>query len=250
MNISDFTFPLTVDFSDGKYWINGGGPYQCGEAATAFLAGEINCESASNTPQLTQELETLLKTFGNSLSPYADEREPSDDLFRQLEQNTASCSVGYAFLPLKDSIILTERYTFPTLRDFLYVELGRAILHGNAPRQCRLCGGWFLHKQGDRAIYCERIAPGETKKTCREMGARTVFEKKIQDEDTWKLYKRAYKKYYARYMKGNMSQAEFKDWGEQAAAERDAALEQLKTTADAALRASIPQKLKEDLNRL
>ena len=33
-------------------------------------------------------------------------------------------------------------------------------------------------------------------------------------------------------------------------AERDAALEQLKTTADAALRASITQKLKEDLNRL
>ena len=46
------------------------------------------------------------------------------------------------------------------------------------------------------------------------MGARMVFEKKIQDEDTWKLYKRAYKKYYARYMKGNMNQDEFKAWGE------------------------------------
>lgn len=250
MNISDFTFPLTVDFSGGKFWLSGGGPYQCGEAATAFLAGEINCESASDTPRLTQELEALLKTFGSSLSPYADEWELSDDLFRQLEKNTAACSVGYAFFPFKDSIILTERYTFPCLRDFLYVELGRAILHGNAPRQCRLCGGWFLHKQGDRAIYCERIAPGETEKTCREIGARAVFEKKLQDEDSWKLYKRAYKKYYARYMKGNMSQAEFKAWGERAAAERDAAIERLKATADAALRASITQKLKEDLNRL
>lgn len=51
-------------------------------------------------------------------------------------------------------------------------------------------------------------------------------------------------------MKGSMSQAEFKAWGEQAAVERDAAIERLKTTADAALRASIIQKLKEDLNRL
>ena len=77
-----------------------------------------------------------------------------------------------------------------------------------------------------------------------------VFEKKLQDEDTWKLYKRAYKKYYARYMKGNMSEAESKAWGEQAAADRDSAIEQLKATADAALSASIIQQLKEKLNRL
>ena len=50
-----------------------------------------------------------------------------------------------------------------------------------------------------------------------------IFEKKIQDEDTWKIYKRAYKKYYARYMKGNMSQDAFKVWAAQAAADRDVA---------------------------
>lgn len=33
-------------------------------------------------------------------------------------------------------------------------------------------------------MYCERIAPGETERTCRLMGAQAVFEKKIQDEDT------------------------------------------------------------------
>ena len=51
-------------------------------------------------------------------------------------------------------------------------------------------------------------------------------------------------------MKGNMSEAAFKAWGEQAAADRDLAIEQLRATADAALRASITQKLKENLNRL
>ena len=250
MNIFNLTFPLTVDFGGGKYWINGGGPYQCGEAATAFLAEESSCEPTGDTSQLTQELEAILKIFGHHLSPFSEELETTDDVYPQLEQSSAVCTVNYAFLPLQGSVVLTERYTFPTLRDFLYVELGRAILHGNAPRQCRLCGGWFFHKQGDRALYCERIAPGETEKTCREMGARMVFEKKIQDEDTWKLYKRAYKKYYARYMKGNMSEAEFKAWGEQAAEERDAAIEQLRTTADTALSTVIIQQLKEKLNRL
>lgn len=250
MNISYLIFPLTVDFSGGKYWINGEGPYQCGEAATAFLAGESSCEPTGDTSQLRQELEAVLKTFGSHLSPYAEELEAINGSYQQSKQSAAACSVSYVFLSLQGSVVLAERYTFPALCDFLYAELGRAILYGNAPRQCRLCGGWFLHKQGDRAIYCERIAPRETEKTCREMGARMVFEKKIQDEDTWKLYKRAYKKYYARYMKGNMSEAAFKAWGEQAAADRDAAIEQLRATTDAALSASIIQQLKEKLNRL
>lgn len=47
-----------------------------------------------------------------------------------------------------------------------------------------------------------------------------------------------------------MSEAASKALGEQAAVERDAAIEQLRTTVDAALSASIIQQLKADLNRL
>lgn len=51
-------------------------------------------------------------------------------------------------------------------------------------------------------------------------------------------------------MTGSMSSDEFKAWGEQAVAEWDAAIEQLETTADAALGASIIQQLKKNLSRL
>lgn len=98
-------------------------------------------------------------------------------------------------------------------------------------------------------MYCERIAPGEESKTCREAGARAVFEKKIQDEDTWKIYKRAYKKYYARYMKGNMSETDFKTWAAQAALERDAAIEKVKKALDEDLKAQIVEELWKKLNR-
>lgn len=99
-------------------------------------------------------------------------------------------------------------------------------------------------------MYCERIAPSEESRTCREAGARAVFEKKIQDEDTWKIYKRAYKKYYARFMKGNMSETEFKAWATQAAADRDAAIKQITPEIDAILKAQIIERLREELNRL
>ena len=130
-----------------------------------------------------------------------------------------------------------------------YVERGKAISNGNAPRQCRLCGRWFLHVQGDKTIYCSRIAPGEIDKTCRDVGVRAVFENKIQSEEAWKIYKRAYKKYYARYIKGNMSKAEFKTWGEQAAAQRDYTTELLKTAKSEEEKACHIEAFRNRLNR-
>ena len=216
------------------------GPFKYGEAAAAFLA-------ASADDALTEDLAAFLQNFGGSLKPYAHVEKGS---LRQLDNPPADCQVSYGRRALASNSVPVERYTFSSLRDFLYVELGKAILRGNAPRQCRLCGNWFLHESGDRAMYCERIAPGETGRTCREAGARTVFEKKIQDEEAWKLYKRAYKKYYARYMKGNMDREGFKVWADQAAADRDAAIERLSQTSDAEERAKITEELKGRLNRL
>jgi len=151
--------------------------------------------------------------------------------------------------PLSQRVSSVWTASFSSLRDFLYVELGKAILRGNTPRQCRLCGRWFLHEQGDRAMYCERTAPGEEHKTCREAGARAVFEKKLQQDDAWKLYKRAYKKYYARVMKGSMSREEFNAWVEFAAGWRDAALLLLEGTKSAEEKAELIEQLREELNR-
>ncbi len=77
-----------------------------------------------------------------------------------------------------------------------------------------------------------------------------MLEKKIQDEEARKLYKRAYKKYYARYMKGKMSAGEFKAWGTQAASGRGRAIEQIKAALDEARRAQTIKRLEEKLNRL
>lgn len=53
----------------------------------------------------------------------------------------------------------------------------------------------------------------------------------------------------ARYMKGNMSETEFKAWATQAATDRDAAIEQIKPSVDAVQKAQIIDRLREKLNR-
>ena len=247
MAFPQLTFPLTVDFGNTKYWIGDHEPFRFGEAVTVFFAGEEFAEPGDRE-DLMRDLELYLKVFGNYLQPYIELGEITNEMSKQLSASSAECTVNYDYHIRPGSAVLVERYTFPTLRDFLYVDLGKAIMHGNGPRQCRLCGQWFFHEQGGRSLYCERVAPGETERTGRLMGARAVFEKKIQDEDTWKLYKRAYKKYYARFMKGNMSREEFKDWAEQAAAERDDAIQKLEAAPEEKARVKIISHLRERLN--
>ena len=245
------TFPLTVDFGSAEYWINDAGPFQYGAAVTEFFCGNDLADNIGDGLLLMRRLEELLQAFGEHLHPYAQEWQVSRGPFPWLEEMSVESSIRFALHHVDGKGgVMTERYIFSSLHDFLLVELGKAILRGNSPRQCRLCGRWFLHEQGDTTVYCTRPAPGEESRTCREIGARAVFEKKIQEEDTWKIYKRAYKKYYARVMKGNMSREDFNAWVEMAAAKRDTTILLSEATGDAGERAALIEKLREDLNRL
>lgn len=252
MSFPRLTFPLPVDFSSSGYWIGDTGPYKYGAAVTAFFIGDDLTDGVQDSLLLMRELERYLQTFGGLLHPYVREEDNAaadPEVFLDPCMGRADCSVCFALHPVEGASVMVERYVFFSLRDFLYVELGKAILRGNAPRQCRLCGHWFLHEQGDRAIYCDRVAPGEETKTCREVGARAVFENKLQSEETWKLYKRAYKKYYARVMKGNMSREDFNAWVERAATKRDSTILLLESTKEAGKRAAFIEELRVELNR-
>jgi len=242
---------LTVDFGSAGYWFGDVGPFHYGAAITEFFCGDDLADNVGDGLLLMRRLEDVLKAFGGHLQPYVVEQQIPVETFLQPKKSKAECSICLALHPVVDgTMVMVERYTFSCLRDFLYIELAKAISKGNAPRQCRLCGRWFLHVQGDKTVYCNRIAPGETEKTCREAGARAVFENKIQSEETWKIYKRAYKKYYARYMKGSMTEDEFKAWGGEAVAQRDTALLHLEGTASPEEQAKLIEQLREQLNRL
>lgn len=87
-----------------------------------------------------------------------------------------SFSVQLKFIPLKHPIekgtlILGEEVEFSTFSHFLYMDLYRGLIAGNAPRRCHNCGRYFLLSRGYNTCYCNNVAPGETEKTCRKVGA-------------------------------------------------------------------------------
>jgi len=86
------------------------------------------------------------------------------------------CDATQQYVPMPDSTdkmhyILAERMAFIRLGDFLQTDFFRALQHGNAPRRCHNCERFFLLTAGYNTCYCNDIAPGETERTCRKVGA-------------------------------------------------------------------------------
>lgn len=215
MAIPNLTFPLRVDFGQSHLWLEDEGPFMIGEVVSDFFGDNTMGVYGQELFTLTRELAAQLVTYGNLTQPFAPGHEPGVpiEVLTNPELSAVSCSVCYAYHMAADgSGVLVERYVFQSLRDFLYVELGKAMAIGNAPRQCRRCKRWFFHQSGEKYVYCNRVSPGEETRTCREIGATANFEDKVANNDVWKFYKRAYKKYYARVMKGRMSRQEFEAW--------------------------------------
>ena len=62
----------------------------------------------------------------------------------------------------------------------------------------------------------DQIAPGETEKTCRDIGAVASFQEKVRSNEVWQIHQRAYKKYDARVLKKNMTKDDFLLWARNA----------------------------------
>lgn len=116
-----------------------------------------------------------------------------------------------SFVPMehpdkKVEVFVAEKATFGSLTDFLRVEFYRGLALGNAPRRCHNCGRYFLLTDGYNTCYCNNIAPGETKRTCRKVGAhRKEAQGKANRSPAKKEYDRAYNRLKARKQRSKIS---------------------------------------------
>ena len=105
---------------------------------------------------------------------------------------------------------IAEKATFNSLMDFLQTEFYRGLAKGNAPRRCYNCGRYFLLTAGYNTCYCNNIAPGETARTCRKVGAhRKEAQRKANHTPAQKEYGKAYNRLKARKQRGKISEDEW-----------------------------------------
>jgi len=120
--------------------------------------------------------------YAAAYSKYFRDMASAGPLFFGDKTFEQSFSVQVKFTPMRHPAkngknILAEQAEFSTLSHFLYTDFYRGLIAGNVPRRCHNCGRFFLLNRGYNTCYCNNIAPGETVKTCRKIGA----HRKAQD---------------------------------------------------------------------
>jgi len=114
--------------------------------------------------------------------------------------------------------ILAEQVEFEELTSFLYYDLCRGMTAGNIPRRCDCCGHYFLAIGAYDTRYCMRVAPGETVKTCRQVGAHRKEKQRNGTEFVRKEYQKVYNRLRGRKNRGIISTDE---WNRQVAAAQE-----------------------------
>ena len=120
-----------------------------------------------------------------------------------------------SFVPMmhpaeEGKVFIAEKATFNSLTDFLRTEFYRGLAKGNAPRRCHNCGRYFLLTSGHNVCFCNNIAPGETKRTCRKVGAhRKEAQGKENHTPAQKEYDKTYNRLKARKQRGKISKDEW-----------------------------------------
>lgn len=107
-----------------------------------------------------------------------------------------------------------EQIEFEELSSFLHYDLCRGMAAGNIPRRCECCGCYFLAMGAYDTRYCMRIAPGETVKTCRQVGAHRKEKQRNGTEFVRKEYQKVYNRLRGRKNRGVISVDE---WNRQVA---------------------------------
>ena len=155
----------------------------------------------------------------------------------------------YAVLQTEDGSEIVEKMYFDRLIDFVYVELMKGLQKGFLPKRCPNCGRWFVQEPGMDFNYCANPAPQDPTKLCRDIGATNNFLEKKKNHEIWNVHQKAYRKYYARMLKKNMTKEAFFSWAEEAAALRDELLPKY-DAAKPEERKAMAENYRQEINKL
>ena len=148
--------------------------------------------------------------YADAFAQYYGEMKSVEGIFGEgpFEQSfpTENQFVPMAHPTERGRVLLAERAQFLYLTHFLYTDFYRGLMVGNAPRRCHNCGTYFLLTAGYNTCYCNNLAPGETSRTCRKVGAhKKEAQERVAATPAQKEYAKAYNRLKARKQRGKIS---------------------------------------------
>ena len=162
--------------------------------------------------------EAYAAAFGECMASFREiymQTEDNEDL-AYMNGRRFNFPVNISFVVERDQKtvlpFMAERMTFVDLISFLYMDLYRGMAAGNIPRLCHNCGKWFLAIGAYDTVYCQRVAPGETTRTCRQVGAHRKEREKNGKDFAYREYARVYNRLKARKQRETISEEEWHRW--------------------------------------
>lgn len=152
--------------------------------------------------------------YADAFAQYYGEMKSVEGIFGEdpFEQSfpTENRFVPMAHPTERGRVLLAERAQFSYLTHFLYTDFYRSLMAGNAPRRCHSCGTYFLLTAGYNTCYCNNLAPGETSRTCRKVGAhKKEAQERVTATPAQKEYAKAYNRLKARKQRGKITVGEW-----------------------------------------
>ena len=119
---------------------------------------------------------TYAEVYAGAYAAYFTDMAAARELFFPEQEFSQSFPAQLCFVPMAHptkagKVLLTEKAELRYLSHFLYTDFYRGLMAGNAPCRCHNCGRYFLLTSKYNICYCNNIAPGETVRTCRRVGA-------------------------------------------------------------------------------
>ena len=112
------------------------------------------------------------------------------------------------------------RYRCESLHEFLELELSKLLEYDIKLKCCERCGQWFTYKGNYDARYCNRIHLGELR-SCRDLAAEENYKLKMEKNEALPIYRKYYRRYYARVKVNQIKKNDFKKWKYEALVKRD-----------------------------
>lgn len=106
-----------------------------------------------------------------------------------------------------------------SIRDMIDYSLRSCVERNITVRRCKNCGRWFPQTGRVSAEYCGRSVP-KGQQRCRDIGALKQWTLRQAGNDTFKAYRKEYKRRFAWIKAGRITDQQFYDWSEQARAEK------------------------------
>ncbi len=115
---------------------------------------------------------------------------------------------------------MAVEYRVSTIHDMLELEFTKMLDLGTRLHKCKICGRYFIVKGNYVSDYCNRIREGQTR-TCQQIGAQRKYDERQKTDEAVALFRKYYKRYYARTKVNQIKPDKFREWNYKAVEMRD-----------------------------